>query len=446
MTSKDFPSVQFNDLSTQTDFSPRLSNSTFKRLDKIRRESSNLDSLITILRAKNDEIKLSQESMVNGLRKKKRNSKLQFQALVESRGQNLIFVSSLNLDDIDLTETIEILRRNDGLPRRSSIQDLVASTVASSIMNYSESSKESDRVNYRHCSSQTEISTLLIGLDFDDDLPRDNLEQTASKLNGQWISNTDYMSKLNADIRRLQWYCDDLNAGKEIIVFENDLFFEETHTRLARYQSLIDQINNQAKIISDKHMLKRVNTADALYALDLKLDLPDARYINEDDYEKLQKKAFKLEVILKKIEKHEKELERRKIVQSEPEYKRIAALLNEKRAEVNQLESLILNLDSQLRESNRAMAETKRENIKLQNKVSNLRRVNDDRLRNQANKFSKNEIKNLKAKINKLEALVGKYKKYKWDGTGEKSSSEYEMILGEKDSRIAEYLSVLDSN
>ena len=138
MTSKDFPSVQFNDLSTQTDFSPRLSNSTFKRLDKIRRESSNLDSLITILRAKNDEIKLSQESMVNGLRKKKRNSKLQFQALVESRGQNLIFVSSLNLDDIDLTETIEILRRNDGLPRRSSIQDLVASTVASSIMNYSE--------------------------------------------------------------------------------------------------------------------------------------------------------------------------------------------------------------------------------------------------------------------------------------------------------------------
>ena len=46
----------------------------------------------------------------------------------------------------------------------------------------------------------------------------------------------------------------------------------------------------------------------------------------------------------------------------------------------------------------------------------------------------------------KLEALVGKYKKYKWDGTGEKSSSEYEMILGEKDSRIAEYLSVLDSN
>ena len=103
-----------------------------------------------------------------------------------------------------------------------------------------------------------------------------------------------------------------------------DLLFEEEHTRIARYQSLIDEMNYQAKVISDKHMLKRVNTVDALYALD--------------------------------------------------------------------------------------------------------------------------EIKNMKAKINKLEALVGKYKKYKWDGTGEKSSSEYEMILGEKDSRIAEYLSVLDSN
>ena len=159
------------------------------------------------------------------------------------------------------------------------------------------------------------------------------------------------ISKLNYEIRRLQWHCHNLNAGQEITVFENDLLFEEEHTRIARYQSLIDEINNQAKIISDKHMLKRVNTADALYALDLKLDLPDARYINEDDYERLQKKAFKLEVILKKIEEHEKELERRKIVQSEPEYKRIAAVLNQKRAEINQLESLIFSLESQLGES-----------------------------------------------------------------------------------------------
>ena len=85
------------------------------------------------------------------------------------------------------------------------------------------------------------------------------------------------ISKLNYEIRRLQWHCHNLNAGQEITVFENDLLFEEEHTRIARYQSLIDEINNQAKIISDKHMLNRVNAADALYALDLKLDLPDAR-------------------------------------------------------------------------------------------------------------------------------------------------------------------------
>ena len=439
MSSEESSLKQFNDLSTQTDFSPRLSSSTFRKLDRIRRESSNLDSLVAILTdcsSKNDQVRLSQESMVKGLQKKKRDVKSQLKALVDSKGRNLILSSSANPDDIDLVEIIESLRRNDNLPRRYSIEELVGSTALLSSKNYSELSTDSDKVNFRHCSSQTEISTLLIGLDFGDVLPTDNLQQTVSKLNGQWVCSNDCISKLNYEIRRLQWHCHNLIAGQEITVFENDLLFEEEHTRIARYQSLIDEINNQAKIISDKHMLKRVNTADALYALDLKLDLPDARYINEDDYERLQKKAFKLEVILKKIEEHEKE----------PEYKRIAAVLNQKRAEINQLESLIFRLESQLGETNRAMAETKRENIKLQNKVSNLRRVNDDRLRNQANKFSKNEIKKLKTKITKLEALVGKYKKYKWDGTGEKSSSEYEMILGEKDSRIAEYLSVLDSN
>ena len=449
MSSEESSIKQFNDLSTQTDFSPRLSSSTFRKLDRIRRESSNLDSLVAILTdcsSKNDQVRLNKESMVKGLQKKKRDVKSQLKALVDSKGRNLILSSSANPDDIDLVEIIESLRRNDNLPRTYTIEELVGSTALLSSKNYSELSTDSDKVNFRHCSSQTEISTLLIGLDFGDVLPTDNLQQTVSKLNGQWVSCNDCISKLNYEIRRLQWHCHNLNAGQEITVFENDLLFEEEHTRIARYKSLINEINNQAKIISDKHMLKRVNTADALYALDLKLDLPDARYINEDDYERLQKKAFKLEVILKKIEEHEKELERRKIVQSEPEYKRIAAVLNEKRAEINQLESLIFSLESQLGETNRAMAETKRENINLQNKVSNLRRVNDDRLRNQANKFSKNEIKKLKTKITKLEALVGKYKKYKWDGIGEKSSSEYEMILGEKDSRIAEYLSVLDSN
>ena len=446
MSSEESSIKQFNDLSTQTDFSPRLSSSTFRKLDRIRRESSNLDSLVAILTdcsSKNDQVRLNKESMVKGLQKKKRDVKSQLKALVDSKGRNLILSSSANPDDIDLVEIIESLRRNDNLPRTYTIEELVGSTALLSSKNYSELSTDSDKVNFRHCSSQTEISTLLIGLDFGDVLPTDNLQQTVSKLNGQWVCCNDCISKLNYETRRLQWHCQNLNAGQGITVFENDLLFEEEHTRIARYQSLINEINNQAKIISDKHMLKRVNTADALYALDLKLDLPVARYINEDDYERLQKKAFKLEVILKKIEEHEKELERRKIVQSEPEYKRIAAVLNEKRAEINQLESLIFSLESQLGETNRAMAETKRENIKLQNKVSNLRRVNDDRLRNQAKKFSKNEIKKLKTKITKLEALVGKYK---WDGTSEKSSSEYEMILGEKDSRIAEYLSVLDSN
>ena len=194
MSSEESSLKQFNDLSTQTDFSPRLSSSTFRKLDRIRRESSNLDSLVAILTdcsSKNDQVRLSQESMVKGLQKKKRDVKSQLKALVDSKGRNLILSSSANPDDIDLVEIIESLRRNDNLPRRYSIEELVGSTALLSSKNYSELSTDSDKVNFRHCSSQTEISTLLIGLDFGDVLPTDNLQQTVSKLNGQWVCCND---------------------------------------------------------------------------------------------------------------------------------------------------------------------------------------------------------------------------------------------------------------
>ena len=443
MRPEDCSSVQCKDLSTQTDFSPRLSYGTFQKLNKIRLDSSDLDTLGSILRAKNDETRLSQESMMIGLEKKKRNLKSQFQELVVNQfklhDQNRISSIPTNPDVIDLAEIIASLRRNDSLPGRASIKQLVNSDAVLSTMGYCESSIESHKVNFRHCSSQTEISTLLIGLDFEDILPTDGIQQTVSKLNSTWIRNTVCMSKLTSDIRRLQRYCDDLNAGKQITAFEIDLSFEDEDARLNRYRSLIKQIDIQANRIMDHHMHFQANSADALYATNLKLNLPFVAEMSENDYERLQKAVIKLKEITKKFENHEKDMEKLKSVRSEPEFKRIEALFHEKRAEVHRLES-------QLRETNHELAEIKRENKMLQNKISNLRRINDNRLKNEAKKFSKNEVKKLKAKISQLEILVQKYQKYKWNGTGEKSCSEYEMILREKNNVIAEYLSVLDRN
>ena len=444
MISEDCSSVQCNDLSTQTDFSPRLSNGTFQKLNKIRLDSSDLNTLGSILRAKNDESRLSQESMMIGLKTKKRNLKSQFQELIDCNqfkldSQNHISSNPTNPDVIDLAETIASLRRNDSLPGRASIEELVNSTAVSSTMGYCESSTESHKVNFRHCFSQTEISTLLIGVNFEDILPTDGIQQTVSKLNSSWIRNTDCMSKLTSEIRRLQRYCDDLSDGKQITAFEIDLSFEDEDARFYRYESLIKQIHNQANRIVDHHMHFQANTADASYATNLKLDLPFVAEMSENDYARLQKALIKLKGITKKFENHEKDMEKLKKVKSEPEYKRIETLFNEKRAEVHRLES-------QLRETNHALTEIKRANITMQNKVSNLRRLNDDRLKNEAKKFSKKEVKQLKTKISQLEILVQKYQKYKWYGTEEKSCSENEMILREKDNLIAEYLSVLDRN
>ena len=236
-----------NDLSTQTDFSPKLSNATFRKLNKIRLESADLHSLAGTLLAKNNQARRIQESMMTGFQRKIRDLRLQFRKLVNSKGQNLISSESSNPDDIDLFAAIESLRRNQDLPRRSKTVELVKRTAISSAKTYSQSSAESSKINFQHCSSQTEISTLLIGLDFDPQLNKSEI--TVSQLNGQWVNNNACISKLNFEIQRLQWYCDDLIAGKEIIVFESDLLFEEEHTRIERYQSLIDIIKNHAEII-----------------------------------------------------------------------------------------------------------------------------------------------------------------------------------------------------
>ena len=88
---------------------------------------------------------------------------------------------------------------------------------------HAEISIESNIPGFRSCSSQTEISTLLIRPDFSKIEPDNDTKTKIAKYNGEFILHSHLVSSQQSLFDRLKQYCKDLDAGKEITVFESDL-------------------------------------------------------------------------------------------------------------------------------------------------------------------------------------------------------------------------------
>ena len=129
-----------------------------------------------------------------------------------------------------------------------------------------------------------------------------------------------------------------------------------------------------------------------------------------------------------KFVSYKKMMERRQ-TQIEKENKQTEALWYESRTELNRMKS-------QLQETRRKLAESKLENIKLGQKMSNLRILKDKRF---PLSIQKTETKKLQAKINDLKIEVEKYKKLKWIVSDDQFYSYFD-----NDSRIDRFSSVLD--
>ena len=88
---------------------------------------------------------------------------------------------------------------------------------------YTEISIESNIPGFRSCSSQTEISTLLIRPDFSKIEPDNDTNTKIAKYHGEFISHSHLVSRQQSLFDRLKQYCKNLDDGKEITVFESDL-------------------------------------------------------------------------------------------------------------------------------------------------------------------------------------------------------------------------------
>ena len=186
----DEPSIQCNDISTQTDFAPTMSLESFDELNTIRLDCTAKERLTILEQKKN----LKKKAIIEGLEIRKRwFQQFQLQAMTH---KTLISLKNENETREEL-EGIHPIRTTVSLPRY-----------------------------YRHSSSQTEISTLLIGLDFEDRLPSEDLYLQIRKLNGHLVTMNDNQFKLKAETNRFRQYCEDLNAGKQITVLGSDLSHE----------------------------------------------------------------------------------------------------------------------------------------------------------------------------------------------------------------------------
>ena len=216
-------SIQCNDLSTQTDFAPTMSLESFDELNTIRLDCPAPARLTIFEQEKN----LKNQAINESLEKRKRWFQ-QFQLLAKNR-KDLIFIKFE-------AQTPEVISRPNSADKSEHPGEIDVRKRATVLL----------PSFFRESSSQTEISTLLIGLDFQDHLPTDDYQFKIRKLNGQLLTMNDDLLKLNAETNRFRQYCDDLSAGKEITVSKSDLSDEVLDgVSLEKIVKLIPQMNEK---------------------------------------------------------------------------------------------------------------------------------------------------------------------------------------------------------
>ena len=306
----DEPSIQCNDISTQTDFTPTVSLESFEELNTIRLDCTAQERLTILEQKKN----LKKRAIIEGLEIRKRwFQQFQLQAM-----RNKTLISLKNEDETEELEGIHPIRTTVLLPRY-----------------------------YRHSSSQTEISTLLIGLDFEDRLPSEDLQSQIRKLNGHLVTMNDNQFKLKVETNRFRQYCDDLNAGEEITVLESDLPHElldemklgklvrsPTTITAGQLQKMITRISNKKREIFQNNFesfsqFKNEFKADFDYAESIQLpkitDIMSPEAI-ERSYENAKLIDTRLNVFLSKLNDRLKKSRRNKkakrnSIKSEPSTK-----------------------------------------------------------------------------------------------------------------------------
>ena len=295
------PTIEFKDLSTQTDFTPTMSFESFDELNKIRLDCP-ASTQVTVLMQKESQ---KERDIMYGFDER---------TIWFDRFQTAL-ESVVNKDQIKLINT-------NSAPECSAEEfELIQQHRASPS-------------STQPCSSQTEISTLLIGMSFDKITPSDDTGSLVKKLNARLIALFMNQAKLETETNRLKQYCDDLNAGKEISVLKNDLSesnfrviqletekrneLEENKEFRQKAKKLLKKVKKQKSRLldqwSDKIFLGDVFKAHIIYAESLQLPGSVLEVTSVDEFSKLEQYEAQLGLILSEFHDAYKDYQSGKLI------------------------------------------------------------------------------------------------------------------------------------
>ena len=408
----DEPSIQCNDLSTQTDFTPRIALTVYQRLHSIKQLSRTNNEHLQTLQQKVKVCNASLGGSINGYKKKIPERYGTFENLALAK---LSFIKMKNKNEMDKLEHLSDFQGT--LLSRIEILELVKNDKQASAALYFCDSSVSDQANKRNCSSQTEISTLRLSLSLEEIQLNDTPENQIAKLHGEYLQLISDHSAHLSHAKRLRTYVDDLSEGKEIAVLESDLS-DELKTLLRKYHSGIEvkSFGNKQEITTKDSKVSSSNKA-----------VDDIQLIQYEIFAQLERKVkstlnFEIDAAIKKstesfknlqfvcnrpeetsrIDKLVKELSDKNNLISE-QSKKISSF-DVKNAEAERklrYETSDKNLaNMKLKESHKLLKEKESEISKLNTKVSNQNKTNSQQ--QQAMNLKCKEIEKLKTELKKI--------------------------------------------
>ena len=441
----DFPT--YNNLSTQTDFN-EISKNCFRNLNNIRLKHLEPEALLTASKMK---LMTDGKSIIG--------ETLALNKKVEDLTEIFEDEAKKEMGHIEVkiqSETAFMayvchLRKHSRLPSRSDIRKLVISDMDASNATYIETSFVpsvclSNIQGVRNCSSQTEISTLLINFNFEPVGPNDSVKTQIQKLFGQMVKFSIEHAITRTRCKRLTRNVDDLKANKKTSVLQSDLsdglkvaLANNSASNSAKSVKIENGTSKEKNVITSDKMATKLQSMHHEIFAQLERKVKSTLNIEIDAAIEKSKESIKnLQLTSNCSKLRIDEMENKLLIKNhiiDEQSKKIASF-DVKNAEAERklrYETSDKNLANlKLKESHKLLKERESEISKLNTKISrdfhnqtktnfqhqqamNLKCKEIQKLKTELNKVSSQqtsqvEINKLKTKITQLEADVRRYK------------------------------------
>ena len=214
-------SLPCNDLSTQTDFTPKITSEVYNRLFVMRQQFEIESEHLQALQQKVQVCRKSLGGSIYGSKKTISRNYATFENLALTKKSLIKLKNAAELAFLKHSDNLKY-----SLPNRIEIVELVRNDKqASTALDFSDYSM-SDQPNKRNSSSQTDISTLRLSLSFEEIKPNDSYENQIAKLHGQYLQLLSDHATYSSHANRLRTYIKKLSKGEEIVVLESDLSYK----------------------------------------------------------------------------------------------------------------------------------------------------------------------------------------------------------------------------